>query len=428
MSGPLRFCLKSPFFGREGIVMKFAGVVLAAWIGLSNLCGAAFPETGTMEEFRPAAIVIAKGVAKVLKARGEQSITVGSFTGPANLATAIGPGLRQLVVDELKKAGVTVEKLGTALALGGVYRFVKTSEFSSKEVQIEVSLTDDSGQTITDLASAVTVKDGESSPDTPFVPLVVDNKGKVKIDSTSSPETTAVAMGLTIDGDEIFRRQKAGGEAAELIDIVDEGQKRSTAFVANGNELRASLSSPYGIQILVNGQPREMVIENGRPFVSLEKGDTFRVAIKNDARVTVSAVLTLDGINSFAFSTVRKPDGKPKYSQWIVAPGKAAEVAGWHTDNTKVREFKVTDSSQSAAALTGAEGSIGAITVLIRATWTTSETPPSDEPQTLATKGIGFGDETEQNVQEDVNPREFGRMRSILTIRYDKPEADAQPQ
>lgn len=373
-----------------------------------------------MEEFRPSANVIARGVARVLKSRGESAITVGNFSGPANLGTAIGPGLRQLITEELKRAEVRVEKLGTNLALSGIYRFVKVNEFQpTKEVQLEVSLTDDSGAVVTDLASAVTLNQNDG----PIVPFE-NNKGKIQITPSTTEAATAVAMGLTVDFDEVFRKSREEADSNPPVDFLDAAQRRPTAVVLKGTELRASRTSPYGLRIVVGGQPREIVLENGRPFVSLDKGETFRVVLVNSGPLAISEVLTLDGLSNFTFSTLRKGDGKPKYSQWILGAGMTGEVAGWHVDNSRVREFKITDFSQSAAALAGSEGSVGAITVVIRATWKVGAERPSDEPLEFRSveRGIGLGDEIDQKVQEDIDPREYGRIRAVLTIRYDKPD------
>jgi hypothetical protein len=386
----------------------------------------AAPTSGTMEEFRPAASTIAKAVVKVLKSRRENSITVGQFSGPPNAGTSAGAGIKRLIVEELERAKIKVEKLGTPIGLSGEYRLVAIYEGSeTKNVQIEAKLTDESGAVLTDLASNVVVPEFEEG-------LVKKDQGKVQIATGSSPEATALVMGMTIDFDDYHRRQFGDTNRniiTEPIDAIKEASANPSAFIVGGNELRASQTSPYGFQVLVNGAPRALRIEKGQPFVSLAKGEVFRIILKNQSALTTSAVVTLDGINSFSFSKVRKADGKSKFSQWIVNPKQSLDLAGWHLDNSKVREFKLTDFSDSAAALAGADGQIGMISVVVRATWKIEENPPSDE---IAMPGsgiaaapgpaVGFGDEIEQNVKEDRDERAYGRVRSVMTIRYDRPE------
>lgn len=381
-------------------------------------------QTGTMEEFRETIQIIAKGVAKVLAARRDDAITIGTFSGPASLGTAAGPGIKQLFAEELRSLNIRVAKLGTPLGLSGEYRLSRAfPNAETTQVQFEVKLTDDSGQSVADLASMLELPE--------YRPIVVDkdgsDKSKTILNTYSSPESTALAMGLTVDFDGVYSRRYNGNFNPDLIDVIKEATSKPTAVVLNGNELRASRTSAYGLQVFVNGKARAITIEDGRPFVAISKGEIFKLQVNNRSPLTISTIFTLDGINSFTFSEIRKDDGKPKYTQWIVPPQQVAEVFGWHITNSTAREFKVTDFSESAAALVSSEGSLGTITVVIRATWRRGETPPRDElmepgAAAGAVGAIGFGEDVSQRVNEDAQAREYGRVRSILTIRYNKPE------
>ena len=366
---------------------------------------------GTMEEFRPAVVVIAKGVAKVLKSRKEESITVGVFTGPEGLGTAAGAGLKQLVIEELNRLDVQVSKMGTSLGLTGKYLLAQASpEVEFKQVQLEVQLTDDSGQPLTDLASTIKVpKDSNAIQKD-------EQTGKIKIDTNSTPAATAVAMGLTVDFEQ---------HANLNIDLLNETQRNPTAQIRNGTELYASSKSPFGLQVVVDGEPKTMTVVQGQPYVELEEGDIFHLRLVSKASYGISAVFTLDGVNSFAFSEIRE-FGRPKYSQWLFQPKEVLELKGWHINNSRVREFKVTDFSKSGAAKIGSESSLGAINVVIRSTWFKGQTPPPGDRQYSytvgAAPGIGLGDEVEQEVKEDTKVREYGKTRAVLTIRYTRPE------
>lgn len=362
-----------------------------------------------MEEFRPAVVIIAKGVAKVLRSRKEEAITVGTFTGPVDLGTAAGAGLKQLVVEELKRLDVRVVAMGTPLGLTGQYCLAQTPTREMKQVQIEVKLTDDSGQPLTDLASSITIPEGNDSIHKD------EQSGKIKIDTNSSPSATAVAMGLTVDFDNNFNWP---------TDLVKALQENPTADVRNGVELHASKKSPFGLQVIVDGEPRTITLIKGQPHVDLEEGDTFHLKLVSKATYGISAVFTLDGVNSFALSEVRE-FGRPKYSQWLFQPGEELELKGWHINNSKVREFKVTDFSRSAAAKIGSEGALGTINVVVRASWFKGQRPPPGERDSStivgSAPGIGLGDEVEQVVKEDRNVREYGKTRAVLTIRYTHP-------
>ena len=53
---------------------------------------------------------IAKSIKQLLDGRSEDSIGVGPFTGPANFPTSAGPGIQQVLSEELQKVGITVKK------------------------------------------------------------------------------------------------------------------------------------------------------------------------------------------------------------------------------------------------------------------------------------------------------------------------------
>jgi hypothetical protein len=136
----------------------------------------------------------------------------------------------------------------------------------------------------------------------------------------------------------------------------------------------------------------------------------------------------LDGVSSFQFSDVRytsgSKKGQPRYSRWLIGRGQTGVVKGWHRTNEAVDAFLVTDFSNSAAAKFGASTALGTITATVRATWKKGEDPPPDEVQVygaVADVGIGQGERIEQRVEENVDPREYGQPRAVITVRYTKP-------
>lgn len=389
-----------------------------AWLSPSGRALAGTLSEGTMDEFRPVIETLSKGVAKVLKARRHSEITVGTIAGPPTLGAASGPGFRQLFVEELQRLGIRCAKLGTEVGLSGEYRLAKTTpDARTAQVQFELKLVDGSGQILTDLASSVDVN--------AVVNDVAKNRqpGTVVANTYASPEATALAMGLTVDLDR-FQAETKGGDFYSR-DLVQEAMKRTTAHLVGGHELRSSSSSPYGLRVLVAGEPKQLRIENGRVFVELRKDDVFTLKLINDANLSIAGFFTLDGVNSFAFSEVQE-QGRPKYTRWIVSPKQSFDLKGWHKTNDVVLQFKVTDFGESAAALVGAEGHLGTLSVVVRATWPMNSSPPPGEPampgQGAGGIGIGFGNRASQSVREDSVQRDYGRTRSIMTIHYTRPE------
>jgi hypothetical protein len=103
-------------------------------------------------------------------------------------------------------------------------------------------------------------------------------------------------------------------------------------------------------------------------------------------------------------------------------------LKGWHITHQTAQAFKVTDFSDSAAALVGSTSGLGMITMVVSGTWKEGEALPPNEPQRFefatneaSDSGVGFGEEVRQPTQEDRERRSFGVVRSIITIRYNKP-------
>src|SRR4051794_16341987 len=68
------------------------------------------PAASASDELRAGVADIAKSIKQLLDGKGEDSIVVGAFTGPANFPTSAGPGIQQVLAEELQKLGVTVKK------------------------------------------------------------------------------------------------------------------------------------------------------------------------------------------------------------------------------------------------------------------------------------------------------------------------------
>src|SRR5438105_1355863 len=53
---------------------------------------------------------VAKNIKQLLDGRNEDSIAVGQFTGPPNFPTSAGPGITQVLTEELQKVGIQVKQ------------------------------------------------------------------------------------------------------------------------------------------------------------------------------------------------------------------------------------------------------------------------------------------------------------------------------
>lgn len=388
------------------------------------------------ENLREPLAKIAKVVAQVLQERGADSIAIGEFTGPPSFASAAGPGIRKVLAEEFAKVGIREKKIGANIGIQGKYlvqedqaAFVGAQK-GPPHLRLVASLVDKNGQVLTELDVDVAVKVGEEDGQ-PIIDKTKIAKGTLTVDSyggindIGGTAALAEALGATVD----LKRKNKDGFSGGSESVIESFERPTAAIVANGSAVAASRESPFYMEILVENQPRPMKLEDGHPFVQLEKGDSFQIRLTNKAPYDVAVVFMLDGVNSYSFSDVRETRGpqrgEAKYSKWIVPRNQSFTLKGWHRTNDYVDKFLVTDFADSAAAKLGSVSGLGTITASVQATWKKSEKPPADEtPNYKMVVGIGQGGRDTQKVKEDTDPREYGQTRAVITVRYAKPETN----
>ena len=388
------------------------------------------------ENLRAPLAKIAKAVTQVLQDRGADSIAIGEFTGPPSFASAAGPGIRKVLTEEFTKLGIREKKIGANIGIQGKYLVHEdqpTFAGGTKgppHLRLIASLVDKNGQVLTELDVEVSVKvgqeDGQPIIDKTKIArgmLIVDSYGG--INDIHGAGTLAESLGATVD----LKRKNKDGFSGGSESVIESFDNPTAVVLANGSAAAASRESPFQMEILVDGQPRPMKLEDGQPFVQLEKGDSFQIRFTNRASHDVALVFLLDGVSSYAFSDVRETRGpqrgEPKYSKWIVSHNQSFTLKGWHRTNDYVDKFLVTDFAESAAAKLGSANGLGTITASVRATWRAAEKPPADEAAMYKMViGIGRGDRDSQQVKEDTEQREYGQTRAVITVRYAKPETN----
>ncbi len=176
-------------------------------------------------------------------------------------------------------------------------------------------------------------------------------------------------------------------------------------FIA-GTQIKASLGSPYAIEILkrpANSKDPLKTVEpelvNNQPFVPLFKGEVMQVRVLNYSSKEIGISMKLDGVDQFALSKVTKPlldsqdqqlvDSKgkplmgPRYRAFIVDPSKNGVpgetiLTGWHKTNTISEEFELVGLGKGVRSLFPelVNGPVGVISVGICNT----QIPTGDRP------------------------------------------------
>jgi hypothetical protein len=323
-------------------------------------------------------------LAEAIRRAGEDSVAIGQFTGPPQLAVNPGPGIVKILTDQLQTHGISV-KARAQLGIEGRVRDVEDSE--TKQLAAEIS-----GR-------------------------LVDRRGVVLHEFTRGvfgDETLPTLFGLTVSLPPEMGNKQRDKRKQDRLD-------QPVCFL-DGACIRADRDSPYGIEIQVKESgdysPRPPVDRDGLAFASIARDEIYAVRLINDSPHEAAVTLSIDGISMFAFSENRS------YTRVIVAPHSSLLVKGWHRNNQDSDEFLVTEYSKSAAAeLNRAGGDLGVITACFSAAWPAGEPRPPDEPDdrrllARSIDGTGRGARVEQRYVEVT--RQFGVIRASVSARYTK--------
>lgn len=346
---------------------------------LALACGPVHAATGLQEEVA----TVAKELSKAIKGMQHDSVSIGQFSGPPQAEASGGPGIAQMLTDELAKHEITVKRRAE-LGLKGEFRSAKNDR-GRVVARIEGQLTNRSGEVLISFAR----------------------------DVTGAGDVSAL-LGLTVDLPADKPEKTRDQKLAESID-----QPQADVRLAR---VSASTTSPYAMEIFVKSgagwETRKATLDEGLAFVQLNRGDVYGVKLINDSPIDAAVTLSIDGVNAFAFSENKE------YQHFIVRANTNGFVQGWHRTNQFADAFEVGEFSKSAAAaVLPSGGAIGTITATFAAAWGANALPPEDEfASKFASRGADAtvrGERTAVNLDE--LHRDTGVMRAAISVRYTKP-------
>ncbi len=342
------------------------------------------------EGLRKELAVVADGITKVVKEFGYDTIAVGEFTGPAELAASGGTVISQTLTEELHKKGLTVQRRAP-IGLKGEFRDVKDKTTGLLAAQIKGTVTDRSGKV-----------------------LFTFDRG------VFGTETVASLFGVTSDLPPDLKEK----EVSEKLEKTLDNPKVHIA----GTRVTASAQSPYAVEVLVAPhagavlQPRAPKVEEGLAFVGIRRGEVYGIRLINNTAQEAAVTLTIDGLNVFTFSRDRDSKTKePKFTRIIVPAKGSVVIKGWHRTNDVSEQFVVTEYAKSAAGSLGSTAKLGTITASFSAAWAKGGQPPADEPTgpTRSIDATGRGAQFKEKYVEV--EREIGVVREIVSVRYTRP-------
>jgi hypothetical protein len=334
---------------------------------------------------------IAGSLKQLLDGRGESAISVGEFTGPPNYPTSSGPGIVKTLIEELAKRHIVVRPRSN-LKVKGQFEVTETrpdpvGKHRFLAVRITGLVEDLTGNTITDFRFERTVP-GESA-----LLELMGIPAELRADDTPQ-----------------------GRDRALRERLVDP----HTSIA--GSRISAAPDSPFGLEVLVDGKPREARNDDGLAMVKIGRGERYAVRLINDSPHEAAVRLSIDGLSMFAFSDLRHAsgpnNGEPLYTTLILPPRSRFDVVGWHRTNDESDAFLVTEYAKSAAATLDHRANLGTITASFAAAWAVDGDPPADEA--AQPKGLpdstGFGPRVAAKFTE--GRRRIGAIRSSVSVRY----------
>jgi hypothetical protein len=364
--------------------MPVRSTLLALVAAVLAAAGPARASEALRNEVRAA---LAEPIKKLLEEEKQEAVAVGEFTGPAQLDTNAGPGLRQILAEELAALKVSVQKKANLSVKG---RYAKVDDKVGP------------GQVVVKLTAEVFDRNDERRAEFHALLRGVADMAKLLGGTASLPPPDEPGAG------------KARNR--ELDKRLDQPQ----AHVADSKVLAAA-DSPYAVELLVKpapaapAVPREAHVRDGQAFVDIKRHEIYEVRVTNHTPGEVGVTLTIDGLDAFAFSEVRDPKtGRPKYSHYVVAPRQTATIVGWHLRDKppdNYASFLVTEYGQGASSKMAGQataGKRGVITVTFA---------PAHEG-----KPRSIGDETglgpPRSVEVKPVQRTIGAVRDVVSIRY----------
>jgi hypothetical protein len=329
---------------------------------------------------------LAVKIQKLLQQEEQQAVAVGDFSGPPQLGANPGPGLRQLLADELKALNVRVDNKKANLTVSG--RFVKLENPDRKGlilVRITAQVHDRNDQL----------------------------KGTFPVEIEDSADI-AQLLGVTVS----LPPETEGGKARHQE--LDQNIEHPGIHI-RASKVSAKAGSPFSVEVLVKPSvnakavERTARLEDGRAFVDVRRKELYEIRVHNQSAHEVGVAITIDGLDVFAFSEVRNPKtNRPRYTHYIVAPKKQATIVGWHLRDKQPNNyssFLVTEYGKGASArvVDRASGEQGVITVAFFPSYQGAKPRTSNDE-------TGFGPPVSVKVQPV--QRFFGAMLEAVSIRY----------
>jgi len=119
----------------------------------------------------------------------------------------------------------------------------------------------------------------------------------------------------------------------------------------------ATAPSGFGLDVLVNDDPRPEYHHNGSLYVEATRGASYALRLTNPTPYRVAVALSVDGLN-----TVDARHTDPHSAvKWVLGPYETAVISGWQVNDRTARAFYFTGERHSYGASLGQTDNLGVI-------------------------------------------------------------------
>ena len=229
---------------------------------------------------------VARDIKELLDGRNQDTIAVGDFSGPARAAASGGAGIKNALIEQLKRQGVRIH-FRAALEVKGDYFDADDKATGLLSLVLKARVLDRTGKEVTQLQRQLF--------------HVADMGAMLGLN-------VVLPQGLDEKARDDALRRGADGKARPA---------------GAGARVAAGAGSPYAVEVRVKSgagyEPRPARVEDGLAFVPIRRGEVYAVKLVNDSPHEAAVTLTIDGLSVFAFSRVKDPrTGRPRYSHFVV--------------------------------------------------------------------------------------------------------------
>lgn len=372
---------------RRGFLAGTAGLCLAG-LSASPARAADVKRFATMQTgMKELAVQLERAI---MTGGGGTSVALGPFKPQSELDqnTSFGPRIVSALTEQLSASGQVTVATGGGWKLGGEYGGGKNDATGLFEIYILSQLKDSRGRS-----------KGEM-----LTPIITDEKEALAMigGTLNLPNQVSAAL-----------KQQGGDLDEARATAIANARKTPAVFVA-GPRIAVSQQSPFGIEVLaLNGQPFPAVAVGGQAIIEIPKGASYLVRLINNSEQDVGVALTIDGINSLAFSQNKN---FRDLGMWVIGARSVGVVRGWHEIGNQSSQFSVMDFAKTPAAALGASEKVGVITATFCAA-AENDLPPAELVPGLRDKvATGKGPPIEQPLREAV--RVFGAVKEAVSVRY----------